>query len=346
MPKISVIVPVYKVEDYLCRCIDSILAQTFTDFELILVEDGSPDSCPQICDRYSTIDSRIKVIHQRNCGQATARNNAIRVSQGDWICFIDSDDLISPYTLEYLYNGVMINNVKLAACNAIEGNHVPDTFQLKRSAEFWVMDICDETFCEFEEQNKFFTKTVWAKLIARECVIHCMFDDGRIYEDNVVVPKWLHNAEKIVYSDTPLYFYFLNPAGTVRKQYSIQQLDNVWAKYERFCFFRDNNYHKMSQNAFKEYIKVLAIAYSRSIKELHNKTAARKLKSGFLKTYFHYIQYVHFDKNEQMSVLECFYPRLMNIYYLWLALIKKVKSFGILKTTKDVIKRMLKIHKL
>ena len=340
MPEVSVIVPVYKVEDYLCRCIDSILAQTFTDFELILVDDGSSDRCPQICDRYSAIDSRVRVIHQRNCGQATARNNAIRVSQGKWICFVDSDDLINPYALEYLYNGVMINDVKLAACSAIEGGHIPDTFQLRRSAEFQVVDICDETFCEFEEQNKFFSKTVWAKLIARECVIHCLFDDGRIYEDNVVVPKWLHDAGKIAYSDTPLYFYFLNQAGTVRKKYSIQQLDNVWAKYERFCFFKDHDYHKMSQHAFMEYIRISAISYSKCLKELQNRDAARNLKAEFLKTFFRYRKYAHFDKKEKMSVFECFHPRLMNIYYLWLVLVKKIKTVGIRKTVKVVISKL------
>lgn len=345
MPKISVIVPVYNVENYLCRCIDSILTQTFTDFELILVDDGSPDGCPEICDKYSTIDTRVKVIHQNNCGQATARNNAIRVSKGEWICFVDSDDLINPYTLEYLYAGVMRNNVKMAACGAIEGNHIPDTFVLTCLADFRVIEICDEAIYEVDGQNKFFTKTVWAKLIARECIINYPFDDGRIYEDNVVVPKWLHSAEKIAYSDAPLYFYFLNQKGTVRKKYSIQQLDNVWAKYERFCFFRDNHYPKMSQHAFKEYINVTAVSYSRSMKELHNKTAARKLKAGFLKTYFHYRQYAHLDRKETLSVLDCFHPGLMNIYYLWLTLTKKVKSFGVRKTAKELILKILKIHK-
>ena len=100
MPMISIIVPVYKAEQYLRPCIDSILAQTYTDYELVLVDDGSPDNCGAICDEYATKDSRVKVIHQRNQGQAAARNAAVKMALGEWICFVDSDDVIHPQMLE------------------------------------------------------------------------------------------------------------------------------------------------------------------------------------------------------------------------------------------------------
>ena len=100
MPKISVIVPVYNVEKYLRECLDSILVQTFTDFELILVNDGSQDSSGAICDEYAGKDKRITIIHQENQGQAAARNNAIAIAKGEWIHFVDSDDVIHPQMLE------------------------------------------------------------------------------------------------------------------------------------------------------------------------------------------------------------------------------------------------------
>ena len=96
MPEISVIVPVYKAEAYLHACIDSILSQTFSGFELILVDDGSPDNCGAICDDYAARDSRVRVIHQENQGQAAARNRALAAAKGEWVCFVDSDDAVHP----------------------------------------------------------------------------------------------------------------------------------------------------------------------------------------------------------------------------------------------------------
>ena len=100
MAAISVIVPIYKVEAFLHRCVDSILAQTFADFDLVLVDDGSPDGCGAICDDYAARDSRVRVIHQKNQGQAAARNHALAAAKGDWVCFVDSDDAVHPQMLE------------------------------------------------------------------------------------------------------------------------------------------------------------------------------------------------------------------------------------------------------
>ena len=115
MPKISVIVPVYKVEPYLHECVDSILAQTFTDFELILVDDGSSDNCGKICDEYAAKDSRIRVIHQENRGVSAARNAALDAAKGEFIAFIDSDDVVNVYYLEVLLSG-MDEDTDIVAC--------------------------------------------------------------------------------------------------------------------------------------------------------------------------------------------------------------------------------------
>ena len=117
MPEISVIVPVYKAEAYLHACIDSILSQTFSGFELILVDDGSPDNCGAICDDYAARDSRVRVIHQKNQGQAAARNHALAAAKGDWVCFVDSDDAVHPQMLERL---------RQAAAERRGHEHVPD----------------------------------------------------------------------------------------------------------------------------------------------------------------------------------------------------------------------------
>ena len=119
-PLLSIIVPVYKVENYLQKCIDSILAQTFTDFELILVEDGSPDGCPALCDAAAAKDARIRVLHQKNGGLSAARNAGLDVARGEWIGFVDSDDYIAPEMYETLYKAVQSTGADLALCDYAE----------------------------------------------------------------------------------------------------------------------------------------------------------------------------------------------------------------------------------
>lgn len=116
-PLLSIIVPAYKVENYLQKCIDSILAQTFTDFELILVEDGSPDGCPALCDAAAAKDARIRVLHQKNGGLSAARNAGLDVARGEWIGFVDSDDYIAPEMYETLYKAVQNTGADLALCD-------------------------------------------------------------------------------------------------------------------------------------------------------------------------------------------------------------------------------------
>lgn len=116
-PIISIIVPVYKVENYLQKCIDSILAQTFRDFELILVDDGSPDRCPELCDAAAEKDSRIRVIHQKNGGLSAARNAGLDAARGGWIAFVDSDDAIEPEMYEALHDSAVKENADVAVCN-------------------------------------------------------------------------------------------------------------------------------------------------------------------------------------------------------------------------------------
>ena len=116
-PLLSIIVPVYDVERYLPKCIDSILAQTFTDFELILVEDGSPDNCPALCDAAAARDARIRVIHQKNGGLSAARNAGLDTARGEWVAFVDSDDTITPDFCEKLYAAVQDTGAQMVVCN-------------------------------------------------------------------------------------------------------------------------------------------------------------------------------------------------------------------------------------
>ena len=126
MPEISVIVPIYNVEKYLGPCIDSILAQTFKDFELILVDDGSPDRCGKICDEYERVDKRIRVIHQENSGLSAARNVGLDVMVGKYVTFIDSDDLVDKRFLEELYDNLQNDKAQISLCQFQEFENISE----------------------------------------------------------------------------------------------------------------------------------------------------------------------------------------------------------------------------
>ena len=245
MPKISVIVPVYKVEDYLCRCIDSILAQTFTDFELILVDDGSPDNCGVICDEYEQKDSRVRVIHQQNQGQAAARNRAVAEANGEWIHFVDSDDMIHPQMLEVLYCAVIENDANIGMCGAIESEEIPDTFYSTPNRHAIVRDMDEETMEDLLEHGEHRYWVVWGKLIKKGIIQKLPFTKGRIYEDNAIVCQWLYEAGKVADLKDRLYFYFVNRQGTTKKGFYWKKLDYLWALRKQMQFFRKKKYTRM-----------------------------------------------------------------------------------------------------
>ena len=128
MPTVSIIVPVYNVEKYLRECLDSILNQTFKDFELILIDDGSKDKSGEICDEYAKIYNNITVVHQKNQGQAAARNNGVKISEADWIMFVDSDDVIHPDLLQFLYKAATESNSHMAVTERVKAETIPKDF--------------------------------------------------------------------------------------------------------------------------------------------------------------------------------------------------------------------------
>lgn len=204
-PLISVIVPVYNVEKYIERCIESILGQTFTDFELIIVNDGSTDKSGEICDRYSNNDPRIRIIHKENGGQSEARNQGLDYSIGNYICFVDGDDFIEPNHLSVLFELIKKYDANIAVggiYNCYENYRVP---QCKKSIEFR---------CDGEEALKKMLEGVeisgspCCKLIRREFVENRYFIVGKTYEDAFYLPELLLAADNIAVTTEPLYNYW------------------------------------------------------------------------------------------------------------------------------------------
>lgn len=208
MPKISVIVPVYKVEKYLHRCVDSILNQSFTDFELILVNDGSPDNCPKICDEYEKKDNRIVVIHKENGGLSDARNKGIDYafenSNSEWLTFIDSDDWIHKDYLKFLYKACIENNVDISICNferteceKITDKNLTQNFELWSSEDFY-----------FKKHYNF--TVAWGTFYKKYLFENIRYPYGKLHEDEFTSYKLIFKIKKLAYISNDLYYYFNN----------------------------------------------------------------------------------------------------------------------------------------
>lgn len=228
---ISIIVPIYKVEDYLRRCVDSLLAQTYHDFELILVDDGSPDNCGKFCDEYMALDSRIRVIHKENGGLSDARNAGLEIAQGKFIAFVDSDDWVSPYYLERMLTGLQQTNADICECNILrtDGN-TPDD-EVNDRSEIITFSAHD-AMLELIQDNTFH-QYVWNKLYRREVIGDILFPKGKTNEDEFWTYQVFGNAKKVAKISCVLYSYFQRSGSIMSKTYSLKRLDALEAKLQR-----------------------------------------------------------------------------------------------------------------
>ena len=229
MPEISVIVPVYRAEAYLHACIDSILSQTFSDFELILVDDGSPDGCGAICDDYAARDSRVRVIHQENQGQAAARNHAFSIAKGEWVCFVDSDDAVHPQMLERLGQAAAESGAAMSMCRMLEAPEMPESFSAPVEVSWERLSMEEAPLVTLFDAGNYPGWVACAKLVRRELVQSYLFCPGRVYEDNEAVCHWIYGAKTIASIPHSLYFYRTNPGSTTQSRFSMKKLDYLWA---------------------------------------------------------------------------------------------------------------------
>ena len=303
-PKISVIVPVYKCEQYIHRCVNSILNQTFSDFELILVDDGSPDNCGEICEDYAKKDFRVKVIHQVNGGQAAARNNGVKEAQGEWLHFVDSDDMIHPKTLEILYKTAIDNDVKLSMCSAFQGENIPDDFSKNFDVTANILNMDEENIFHLCKNEKYYYWVVWGKHLHKSIFLKHPLTEGRIYEDNAVVCKWLHEAKKVAVIPSPLYFYYINTSGTTKNNFTEKQLDILWAFEEQISYFYSLDYEKMTEHLVSYYFEIYANIHYRAKHEGNNKKHIKIIKEHKKHIEKTYSKYIHLDTEKKLYIYE------------------------------------------
>ena len=202
---ITIIIPIYKVEYYLGRCVDSVLAQTYKNMEIILVDDGSPDRCGELCDEYAKMDARIKVIHKKNGGLSDARNKGIDIAKGEYITFLDSDDWIHEKYIETLYKLLKDTHSDISVCNFIKTSN--EDVQLSTAEEVFEyskLQALEELLGRYYVQ----LTTAWGKLYKRSLFENIRFPVGRIHEDEFTTYKLIYNADKVALTTAELYYYW------------------------------------------------------------------------------------------------------------------------------------------
>jgi len=244
---ICIVVPVYNVEKYLNRCIDSILSQTFIDYDLILIDDGSKDLCGIICDGYAKKDSRIHVIHQENQGLSAARNAGIEwslsKSESEWITFVDSDDWVHPQYLELLYSAAIECGTEISIGEALWTEGEPLPYFINGNPKLWKT-------CDYYTENITNATVAWGKLYRKNCFKEIRYPVGKIHEDEYVTYKILFQHEYIAVIDAYLYAYFQNSSGIMKSKWTPARLDALGAFEEQVDFFLENGNNLIAKRCF------------------------------------------------------------------------------------------------
>lgn len=226
-PLISVIVPIYNVEQYLTRCIESIRSQTYSNLEIILVNDGSLDNCHKICDDYERKDNRIKVIHKNNGGLSDARNVGIKISKGEYITCIDSDDFISPFYVENLWIAINQSNCEIATSWFID-YYEGDKIQEPRKININDILILDKK--EFYKKLLYQDKveiSAWGKLYKSDLFQGVEYPVGELYEDISTTYLLVEKSNRIAVIPNVDYFYYQRKTGIAQQSFSLKKMDAI-----------------------------------------------------------------------------------------------------------------------
>lgn len=266
MCKLSIIVPVYCCEDSLDKCILSILNQSLKNFEIILVNDGSTDSSPFICEKYKKIDNRVQVIHSSNQGQAAARNKGIDIAKGKYIGFVDSDDWIHPNMYEILLNEVTNSNSEIGICKTIWTNNLEEKINILE--QYNKIKLSSEEALKELIKGEKYMDTVWDKIYKAEIWKDIRFPEGVIHEDTAVVYKLLGKSSSTVYIDVPLYYYYQRPGSTVNRSINERSLYQLEALKDMKIYIEEN-YSNLKDEVNWLYLAT-AFNWFRKIEKINN----------------------------------------------------------------------------
>lgn len=308
--EISVIIPVYNIQSYINQCIDSVLRQTFKDFELILIDDGSTDQSGIICDWYAEKDERISVYHQENQGLSVARNRGVESARGRFVTFIDSDDYIANNYLQLLYEAAISTGSQIAVCQHYHFQN--SVVEEPRKISDPIIMSGREAVLQVYKPNSIVFITAWAKLFDTKIIREIPFPVGKIHEDEAVIPKVLYLAKRVCVIEDKLYYYRIRNDSIMAQKFSVRRYDGLEAIDGCIALFQDYGEDKIA-NQVIEYRQELIARYSilarktGIYKEVPKKYKMRRLKAWtFLMDHLSHNRFTYF--------LSQTYPRWLKPY--------------------------------
>ena len=281
-PIISVIIPIYKVEKYMDKCIQSVVEQTYKNLEIILVDDGSPDKCPEKCDEWAKRDCRIKVIHKQNGGLSDARNNGIETAQGEYIAFVDSDDWISNDMFEKMWMALENNDADMSVGRYVKvfpNGECEESVPLQNEIEV----LTNEEAINLLLEDQVITSHVWRKLYKRKLIKNKLFPIGKYYEDVFVMPELFIQCKKIVCLNEVYYYYRQNNEGILGSN-TVKVNRDYCEALEYDCDIIEKYMPKFKKKAEYEKYKKLEIIWW----GINRNTKERKTPEG--KKFLEYLQ--------------------------------------------------------
>ncbi|WP_026509835.1 glycosyltransferase family 2 protein [Butyrivibrio sp. LC3010] len=233
-PLITVAITCYNVEKYMARCIESVMAQTYSNLDILIIDDGSRDNTARICDYYMTQEKRLRVVHQSNQGPGTARNQAIALAKGEYIAFLDGDDYVESYIYEYMMSAILAAECKLAICDYYEDKEdraidIHPLTEDMRAGKVFLLGLDDMIASCIEESDVLPVRSmVWNKLYHRSLLVNKSFPNKLFYEDRRFTLEILGSAKKAVFVDTPLYHYIIDRKDSVKDQEGFFAIFSEW----------------------------------------------------------------------------------------------------------------------
>lgn len=296
MVKISIIIPIYNVEQYLKKCLESILAQTLDDIEVILVNDGSTDKSLDICNQYKLKDPRIKVIDKKNGGLSDARNKGIQIAEGEYIAFLDSDDWVEPNFYKYLWELAQKEKADIAQCDYIEAYHDETIISFKTPIKECTYTGTESLHLLYGNE---YVRTVIAcsKIYKRSLFEEIQFPIGKIHEDEFTTYKLLHKAGRVTDSNIKMYYYRQRENSITNEGFNEKRLHALEALKERIEYFNQYSLNELSQKTESRLCGMLKEFYIKAYKtDIVNKDKILKSIINDMRKY-----YIRFIKNPYIT---------------------------------------------
>lgn len=286
-PVVSVIVPVYNVEGYLRRCIESILGQSYEKIQIYLVDDGATDLSGKICDDYEKMDKRITVLHKENGGLSSARNAALDIEDGDYIVFIDSDDYVCKDYIKVLLQAIEETKADISVCDFVKGTD--EEYIFPRESNVLHKDVYSSRECleQWHSSHKKNETVAWGKLYRADLFENIRFPEGKLHEDIYITHCVIEKAEKVCFINNKLYYYFERPGSIIKSVSNNKVINHCDAMNTRLEWFEKKGFDDTSKRLLIKYYGHLIYYYF----SVHDKECKKKVLEYLKKIDYYFEKY-------------------------------------------------------